>query len=123
MANLTAEQQAFPVITPERWGDGCPRFVRWEALSEKWAQINHGQTLTRLAERGGLDPTELVANLGGFPWRDMDLERAVGVIRHYEVKPVPAPDCLSCEDTGYAMDQEGNQRPCRAPGCKSRPQL
>lgn len=32
-----------------------------------------------------------------------------------------SPDCLSCEDTGYAMDTEGNSWPCPAPGCKSRP--
>jgi hypothetical protein len=40
-----------------------PRSVPW-SLVEPWreqAQLNHGQTLERLAERGGLAPEELYA--------------------------------------------------------------
>lgn len=38
---------------------------------------SHGQTLERLAERGGLLPTELVAALDGLEWPEViDLDRA-----------------------------------------------
>lgn len=83
----SSEHRAFPVITPERWGDECPRFIRWDALNEEWAQNNHGQSLERLAERGGLDPTEIVANMDKRPWFNMDLETAVQVISYFEVTP------------------------------------
>lgn len=39
--------------------------VPWEMISphEEQAYHNHGQTLQRLAERGGLDPNEMLAVL------------------------------------------------------------
>jgi hypothetical protein len=57
--------RAFPVLNGPH---GCPRFVRWSALSETRAMFNHGQSLARLAERGGLDPLEIAANLAGTSW-------------------------------------------------------
>jgi len=41
---------------------GCPRTVPWSLVAphEKRAFSNHGQTLRRLAQRGGLSPYELV---------------------------------------------------------------
>ena len=41
------------------------------------AQENHGQTLQRLEERGGLCESELLAVLEDRPWRSMD-EREAG---------------------------------------------
>lgn len=35
--------------------------VRFDQLNEEWAQKNHSQSLTRLAERGGLSPAEALA--------------------------------------------------------------
>nr|WP_246472516.1 hypothetical protein [Azospirillum tabaci] len=45
------------------------------------AQINHGQTLERLAERGSLAPCELLAVLEDRPHRRMHLEDAIRQIR------------------------------------------
>jgi len=38
----------------------------------KQAQINHQQTIERLAQRGGLSPLELLAVLEDRPWKKMD---------------------------------------------------
>ncbi len=63
----------FPVLLngkdTERHPD-CPRAVPWEWLSphEEQALKNHGQTLERLAARGGLDPLEMVCVLNDKPW-------------------------------------------------------
>lgn len=42
---------------------GCPRDVSWSMLAPCEADClrNHDQTVERLAERGGLDPWELMA--------------------------------------------------------------
>jgi hypothetical protein len=50
----------------------CARAVPLEAVSphERQADRNHGQTLQRLAERGGLSPTELVAVMHGVGFYD-----------------------------------------------------
>jgi hypothetical protein len=82
------EVKLFPVLfssASERLlrGLGCPEFVRWDALSEGWAYQNHDQSLARLAERGGLDPTELVANIEKRQWRNMPMNAAVEFIKRY----------------------------------------
>lgn len=61
----------------------CPKFIRWDALSDGWAYQNHSQTLERLAQRGGLDPTELVANLERREWKNMSLAAAVAIIKKH----------------------------------------
>ena len=40
-----------------------PKEVPDSLLNEEQAQINHGQTLHRLNERGGLGVTEILANI------------------------------------------------------------
>ena len=62
---MSKEDNRFPVLHHYRRdpNDGMPDFVEWSALSEEQARANHGQTLTRLAERGGLSPREIVANV------------------------------------------------------------
>lgn len=52
---------------------GCPESVPWEAVAPHEAQAlrNHGQSLERLAERGGLSPLELLAVIGDCPLRDV----------------------------------------------------
>ena len=37
-------------------------------LNEKQAQKNHGQSLERLAERGGICPSEALAIMDGLHW-------------------------------------------------------
>lgn len=51
--------------------DGCPSSIPFDALTERWAQNNHGQSLSRLAERGGLSLTEVAANIEERRWRSM----------------------------------------------------
>lgn len=67
----------FPILFREHGSYGnpvkdCPEFVPWDLLrgAESQAQRNHSQSLSRLAERGGLSPLELYAVLRGidFPW-------------------------------------------------------
>lgn len=43
-------------------GIGLPWFPA-NLMSEEMAQINHSQSLGRLNERGGMSPTEIMANL------------------------------------------------------------
>jgi hypothetical protein len=40
-----------------------PKSIPFELLNEDWAKINHSQTLTRLAERGGMSPYEIYLNI------------------------------------------------------------
>lgn len=51
---------------------GCPRSLPWSLFEghERQAQRNHGQTLERLAERGGLCPKEAIAVLTDRHWRE-----------------------------------------------------
>ena len=55
--------RVFPVLTDyrTRMQRELPRFVPWEFVEKfrEQAEKNHDQTLERLAERGGLDPTEM----------------------------------------------------------------
>ena len=59
---------------------GCPDFVAWSLVAPhaKQAMTNHGQTLERLDERGGLSPCELVAVLEDRKWKPMPTAEAVG---------------------------------------------
>lgn len=49
----------------------CPKRIPWALVAphEQQALDNHGQTLQRLAARGGLSPSELVAVIDGHPCR------------------------------------------------------
>lgn len=60
-------QRPFPRVP----NDQAPQFVPWEFMRphDKQAQFNHGgQTLARLAERGGLTVKEALAILQGRDW-------------------------------------------------------
>lgn len=62
-----AEKQ-FPIFgTP-----GIIQSVPWRLVEphRDQAMQNHGQTLERLAERGGLDWAELFAVMQGWTWRE-----------------------------------------------------
>lgn len=62
-AQTAAAIKRFPVLSRNRNGWGEDKSVPWEILEPHRAQAmtNHGQTLERLAERGGLSPEELLA--------------------------------------------------------------
>lgn len=79
--------RAFPLLTYPPLPPGCPQALRWDALNEEWAQRNHSQTLTRLAERGGLSPCEAVANIERRPWRPMRDAAAVAALLPYAFNP------------------------------------
>lgn len=81
----------FPVLKP-RWGMGksagfadAPDHVPWEFVKphERQARANHGgQSLARLAERGGLSVDELVAVLEDRAWdRAVSADRPANVAR------------------------------------------
>jgi hypothetical protein len=70
-----AGPRMFPILGP-MW---APREVPWNLVEphRRQALANHHQTLERLAERGGLDPTELAAVLEDRPWQTMTQVDAV----------------------------------------------
>lgn len=53
----------FPVLNAP---PGCAKTVPFDALSELRALVNHGQSLQRLAERGGLSPKEIWLNINNI---------------------------------------------------------
>lgn len=65
---MTAERR-FPVLAYGR-GPGAIASVPWSLVEphRDWARLNHGQTLERLAERGGLCPVELWMVIHGHAW-------------------------------------------------------
>jgi hypothetical protein len=74
----------FPVMKTKGY-PGCPEAVPWSAVAphEARAMRNHGQSLARLAERGGLHPRELYAVLTDRLWHDVQavtVEEVVAVI-------------------------------------------
>jgi hypothetical protein len=58
---------------------GLPASVVIPMDRQDWARRNHSQSLERLAERGGLSPTEAIAIMLGRPWQAM----AIDEIRQY----------------------------------------
>ena len=90
----------FPVLGGVTWKlpENCPESVPWELVAPHEAQAmrNHcGQTLKRLAERGGLGPCEMVAVLEDRPWKTMPLSDAVKRLREL-VWPERDPGSKSC---------------------------
>lgn len=67
-----SDKKHFPVLMApchwEQWRT-CPKSIPWNLLSEQRALTNHGLTLEQLAERGGLSPIELMANINDNPLR------------------------------------------------------
>ncbi|WP_454018462.1 hypothetical protein [Azospirillum sp. Marseille-Q6669] len=75
--------RAFPILYPNRRPADAPRSIPWSLVAphRAQAQINHGQTLERLAERGGLAPCELLAVLENRPFRRMFPDDAIRQVR------------------------------------------
>jgi hypothetical protein len=84
----------FPILWPYRREEiraleelGLPRSVPWSVVAphEAQAKRNHDQSLKRLAERGGLSPSELLAVLKGEDlrsvWGRKDITAAPELLR------------------------------------------
>lgn len=87
MTDLTPER-LFPILHPDEYGRSqlqCPRSIPWALIEPQDAQAhsNHGQSLERLAERGGLSPSEAVAVIEGRKWRAMENVEAVAELRRH----------------------------------------
>jgi hypothetical protein len=68
---MPTANEVFPILYDREWAQ-YRRFVPWSLVApfEEQAKKNHGgQTLERLAERGGLSPHELVALITEQPLR------------------------------------------------------
>ena len=52
-------------------------FIDATLLNEEWAQNNHGQTLQRLNERGGLSLCEAAAIAQRREWQKQDAETSI----------------------------------------------
>jgi hypothetical protein len=82
----------FPVLesSRKRLGSTFPKSIPWEIIAphERQADINHGQTLERLAERGGLSWSELDAVLNDtrYKGRIFMLPREEDDLREHELK-------------------------------------
>lgn len=63
----------------------CPLSVPWALLAphEKQAWLSHNQSLSRLAERGGLAPCEMVAVIEDRKWSRMDDAKAIATLKDY----------------------------------------
>lgn len=81
-----SDLEDFPILM--HWGRderkkqialGCPNRIPGSIIAshEKQAQKNHYQTLKRLAERGGLSPSEAVAVIEDREWRRMSDEDSI----------------------------------------------
>lgn len=70
----------------------CPNFVPTELLNENRASINHGQTLTRLDQRGGLGPEEIIANIEDIGLREAydkyTIKEAIDIISKLSPKSI-----------------------------------
>lgn len=77
-----------PELFPIMGGPAIP----WAMIAphEAQAQLNHYQTLRRLAERGGLSPCEAVAVLEDRRWHEMTdaRDRLVALVKAYTDEPL-----------------------------------
>lgn len=65
----------------------CPKFVKLNELNESQASTNHGQTLKRLAERGGLDPVEIYWNIKKLNYGDnIDINKAIDLVKSISIE-------------------------------------
>lgn len=85
----------FPLLLDQCERERYPSSIPWSVIAphEHQALRNHDQTLERLAERGGLGPTELLAVLTGKRFRDVD--RLPSIERYARLAALLLPDALS----------------------------
>jgi hypothetical protein len=75
---VTPKPRVFPIMA-----DGDAKYIPWHVIEphEKQALKNHGQSLQKLASRGGLGPVELAAVLQDKDYEPITLEKAWWIIR------------------------------------------
>jgi hypothetical protein len=85
--------------------------IPWDVVEThaKQAEQNHGQTLERLAERGGLDLSELAAVLEDRQWRSMGAWPAMETIwRHitaWNTRTTPSPIVQAADEMEKALKE------------------
>jgi len=67
--NTELPKEYMPILSVDRRHPGCPQQVPMDLLDEATAQQNHGQTLKRLKERGGLGVHEAIAIIRKQPYK------------------------------------------------------
>lgn len=79
-------------VRPLEWMPilGFPIAVRAALLNERQAMVNHGQTLARLAERGGLSLEEAAALALRRKWALMPTDDALAALKGAAERYVPA---------------------------------
>lgn len=75
----------FPVMIIKRYWVRCPREIPFAlvAAHESQTRKNHYQSVERLAARGGLTPSELMAILEDREWQLMDDQIAIDQLLQY----------------------------------------
>lgn len=68
---------------------GYPLAIRAALLSEAQAMANHGQSLARLAERGGMSLDEAAAVALRRKWAPMTKDEALGALKGAAERYVP----------------------------------
>ncbi len=99
-------ERRFPIMDTD--GSRLRHRVTWDvpwallAPHEAQAQINHGQSLERLAERGGLSPCEALAIIEDRRWRRMHEDEARGKLKML-AEPPPVFVESEVEEGRYAV--------------------
>jgi hypothetical protein len=70
------------VLSAYRFED-YPNIFPMSLFNEEQAKKNHGQSLSRINERGGLTPSEMVANIERRNWTPMPAEEALKKVMQY----------------------------------------
>lgn len=86
--NQTRPCKAFPISNPPR---GCYTSIPWEQLDEHHARKIHGQTLVKLASRGGLSIREIYLNIHKMEYRDfgsINLQEAIQLVKSLNEKSI-----------------------------------
>lgn len=80
---MKMRERRFPILETSPAPQGAKQDVPWGLVEphREQAQLNHYQSLERLAERGGLSWCELIAVLEDRPWRRMDNDIAEQQVR------------------------------------------
>lgn len=78
----------------------APKFIRWDALNEDWAQKNHDQDLATLDRRGGLSACEALAIIERRAWHRMDWELALAKILPFAYEADGGDPGRCCPDCG-----------------------
>lgn len=99
----TVEERMFPIMVGRHGGDVAIPWA-WLAPHEKQAIANHGQSLEKLANRGGLGIEEAAAIIEGRRWRERTARDEVSAWRLVCRAAIAAERARSGEDRERLMD-------------------